>query len=411
METAQFEKFMEAQKGAVAYLKSFPHREAAIVHHNDTDGIASGAILKEALRREGYRTENIPIERVHPAFLLRIHTKERKIILYADLGSQAGSFISGRVREGTGVIILDHHPPFQPSFSHLMQVNPESFGIDGDLQASAASVAFFWARTLSGKNEDLAYLGVIGAIGDHQVVEGKMTGLNQMALEMARQKGALDPSPRGAESFRFPLFKGRSGSEVSGEITNLAVNGYYRGGAELALNFCLEGPTEESQRLAAEVREIQEDRFRREAGRIRTRGISCEGEVQWADVEGRFYPLGLKSIGLFCEEMIKEGVVHADQYIAGFQDFPQKLPLLGRFKAEDTKVSMRVPSALRQEIENGEKPNLAELLPPAAERAGGFAEGVHRFSAACTVPKSRKRDLIEALNGRIREWVNNKARS
>jgi single-stranded-DNA-specific exonuclease len=404
METARFEKFMEAQKGAVAYLKSFPRSGAAIVHHNDTDGIASGAILREALRREGYRTENIPIERVHPAFLPRIHTKERKIILYADLGSQAGSLISGRVREGTGVIILDHHPPFQPSFSGLFQVNPESFGIDGDLRASAASVAFFWAKTLSGKNEDLAYLGVIGAIGDHQVVEGKMLGLNQMALEMARQKGALDPSPRGTESFRFPLFKGRSGNEVSGEITNLAVNGYYRGGAELALQFCLDGPTEESQRLAAEVGEIQEDRFRREMERIRTQGISCEGEVQWADVEGRFHPLGLKSIGLFCEEMIKEGVVHAHQYLAGFQDFPEELPLLGRFGADDTKVSMRVPPALREEIEKGRKPNLAEILPPAAEEAGGFAEGVHRFAAACNVPKSRKRDLMQALNERIREW-------
>jgi single-stranded-DNA-specific exonuclease len=411
METAQFEKFMEAQEGAVAYLKSFPHRGAAIVHHNDTDGIASGAILREALRREGYRTENLPIERVHPAFLPRIHTQERKIILYADLGSQAGSLISERVREGTGVIILDHHPPFQPSFSYLIQVNPESFGIDGDVQASAASVAFFWAKTLSGKNEDLAYLGVIGAIGDHQVVEGKMSGLNQMALEMARQKGALDPLPLGPESFRFPLFKGRNGNEVSREITDLAVNGYYRGGADLALDFCLEGPTEESQRLAAEVREIQEDRFRREMGRIRTQGISCEGEVQWADVEGRFYPLGLKSIGLFCEEMIIGGVVHADKYIAGFQDFPQELPLLGKFEAEDTKVSMRVPSILRQEIENGERPNLAEILPPAAEKAGGFAEGVHRFAAACTVPKSRKTDLIQALNERIREWVNNRARS
>jgi single-stranded-DNA-specific exonuclease len=408
METARFEKFMEAQKGAVAYLKSFPHRGAAIVHHNDTDGIASGAILREALRREGYRTENLPIERVHPAFLPRIHTRERKIILYADLGSQAGSLISEQVREGTGVIILDHHPPFQPSFSGLVQVNPESFGIDGDLRASAASVAFFWAKTLSGKNEDLAYLGVMGAIGDHQMVEGKMLGINQMALEIAREKGALDPSPRGTESFCFPLFKGRNGSEVSGEITNLAVNGYYRGGAELALNFCLDGPTEESQRLAAEVREIQEDRFRREMGRIRTRGIFCLGEVQWADVEGRFHPLGLKSIGLFCEEMIKEGVVHGDQYIAGFQDFPEELPLLGRFGADDTKVSMRVPPALREEIGKGRKPNLAEILPPAAEEAGGFAEGVHRFAAACTVPKKRKPDLIQALNEKIREWEEGK---
>jgi hypothetical protein len=405
MEAEQFEKFMQAQEEAVAYLKSFPHRNAAIVHHNDTDGIASGAILKKALQREGYRTENIPIERVHPAFLPRIHTPERKMIFYADLGSQAGSLISGRVLEGSGVIILDHHPPFQPSFSNLIQVNPESFGIDGDLRASAASVAFFWAQALNEENEDLAYLGVIGAVGDNQTVEGSMIGLNQKVLEMAVEKGSIQIFSERPAEFTFLLFGGEGGREVSREITDLAVNGYYEGGAELAVRFCLEGPNEETRRLAAEVREVQEDRFHQERERILSRGISCEGEVQWADVEDRFYSLGLKAIGLFCEEMIKSGVGHPDKYIAGFQDFPEEIPLLGRFEEEDTKVSLRVPPSLREEIEKGRKPNLAEILPPAAKEAGGFAEGVHRLAAACTVPRTRKKDLIHALNGRIQAWL------
>ena len=401
MEPAQFEKFMQAQEEAVAFLKSFPHRGATIVHHNDTDGIASGAILKEALRREGYQTENIPIERVHPAFLPRIHTPERKILLYADLGSQAGSLINGRVLDGTGVIILDHHPPFQPSFSNLVQVNPESFGIDGDLRASAATVAFFWAQTLGEENEDLAYLGVIGAVGDNQTVEGNMVGLNQKALEIAMEKGSVQIFSERPAEFTFPLFRGEGGREVSRVITDLAVNGYYGGGAQLAVRFCLEGPNEESWQLAAEVRKVQEDRFHQEMERI----LSCEGEVQWADVEGRFYPLGLKAIGLFCEEMVQRGLGRPDKYIAGFQDFPEEIPILGRFEDKDTKVSMRVPPALREEIEKGKKPNLAEILPRASNDAGGLAEGVHRFAAACTVPKNRKRDLIRSLNREIRKWV------
>jgi len=404
MEAEQFEKFMQAQRESVAYLKSFPHRMAAIIHHNDTDGIASGAILKEALRREGYRAENVPIERVHPLFLPRIHTTERKIILYADLGSQAGSLISSRVREGTGVIILDHHPPFQPSFSNLIQVNPENFGIDGDLRASAATVAFFWAQALNEENEDLAYLGVIGAVGDNQTVEGKMIGLNQIALEIAVGKGSIQIFSESPGEITFPLFRGEEGREVSREITDLAVNGYYEGGAELAVRFCLEGSNEESRRLAAEVREVQENRFHQEIEKILSCGISSEGEVQWADVEGRLYPLGLKAIGLFCEEMVKRGMGRPDKYMAGFQDFPAEIPLLGKFDAEDTKVSMRVPPALREEVEDGKKPNLAEILPPAASEAGGFAEGVHRFAAACTVPKNRKKDLIQALNRKVRKW-------
>jgi single-stranded-DNA-specific exonuclease len=405
MKTAQFEAFMEAQREAVAYLKSFPHRTAAIVHHNDTDGIASGAILKQALLREGYQTENIPIERVHPSFLPRIHTTGRKIILYADLGSQMGSLISSWALNGTGVIILDHHPPFQPSFSNLIQVNPESFGIDGDLRASAASVAFFWAQALGEGNEDLAYLGVIGAIGDNQTVEGKTIGLNQIALEIAVKKGSIQIFSESPGEITFPLFRGEEGREVSRGITDLAVNGYYEGGAELAVRFCLEGPNEESRRLAAKVREVQENRFHHEIERILSRGISGEGVVQWADVEDRFYPLGLKAIGLFCEEMGKRGMGRPDMYFAGFQDFPTEIPLLGRFDVEDTKVSMRVPPALREEIEKGEKPNLAEILPRAANDAGGFAEGVHRFAAACTVPKKRKKELIQALNREIQKWT------
>jgi hypothetical protein len=112
----------------------------------------------------------------------------------------------------------------------------------------------------------------------------------------------------------------------------------------------------------------------------------------------------LKAIGLFCEEMVKRGMGRPDKYMAGFQDFPAEIPLLGKFDAEDTKVSMRVPPALREEVEDGKKPNLAEILPPAASEAGGFAEGVHRFAAACTVPKNRKKDLIQALNRKVRKW-------
>jgi len=408
MKGPRIDEFMKAQGEAVEYLRRLPIGRATIVHHNDTDGITSGAILQEALRREGYGTEGIPIERAHPSFLPKIHTPERKLILYADLGSQAASMISPKVLPGTGVIILDHHPPFQVSFPNLIQVNPESFGIDGDLLASAASVAFFFARTLSGKNEDLAYLAVIGAIGDNQVAEGKVAGLNQMALEIALQRGSIQPSGHSLDPYRFPLFEGAGGSEVSREITDLAVNGYYRGGAARALAFCREGPAEESRRFAAEMRKIQRGRFGGELERIQSRGISSEGETQWIDVEDRFYPLGLKSIGIFCEEITKRRLGHDDKYLVGFQDFPTEVPILGKFEGEDTKVSMRVPPALRGEVEQGEKPNLVEMLPDAAREAGGFAEGCHRFSAACTIPRTRKRALLSALNRFVIDWLKEK---
>jgi single-stranded-DNA-specific exonuclease len=401
METLPFEGFGKAQMEAVRYFKDFSMWKATIVHHNDTDGIASGAILKRALEREGREVENIPVERVHPLFLPRIHTVERKLIFYADLGSQAASMIEARILPGTGVIILDHHPPSSSSPTKFCQVNPEIFGIDGDLQASAASVAFFFARALNERNNDLAYLAVIGAIGDHQAVEGEMVGLNAKAGEIALKNGDIRRSRQGSERYRFPLFENEGGGDVSREIIDLAVNGYYQGGADLALQYCLDGPSADSRDLAAKTRKIQGDRFQKEKREIRSRGLSREGKIQWVDVEDRFYPLGLKAIGIFCEEIIQEEIALGNLYVAGFMDYPEKLPKLGTFAWKDTKVSLRVPPDLRREIEKGEKPNLAELLPPAAERAGGFAEGCHRFSAACTIPKERREDLLRALNERL----------
>ncbi len=404
MERQAVKKFLEAQREAANYVKSLPHRKATVVHHNDTDGICSGAILKESLQREGFQTENIPIERVHPLFLPKIHTAKRKVIFYADLGSQAAERIRREARKGTSVIILDHHPSLSKASSSLIQVNPETFRIDGDLQASAASVAFFWARNLNKKNKDLAYLAVLGALGDHQVAEGKMVGLNRMVLETAVRAGTIRPASGGPFCYRFPLFKDASGAEVSQDINGLAVNGYYRGGAQAALAICLEGHTEESRRLAAEMREIQEAGFKKEMDAIRSRGIASEGELQWVDVAERFYPLGLKSIGMLCEEISMAQWVSGEKYIVGFQNFPEEIPLLGKLAPGDTKVSMRVPPPLRREMEERRKPYLTEILPVAAQEAGGLAEGCHRFAAACIIPQKNKMVLIRSLARIVKNW-------
>lgn len=156
--------------------------------------------------------------------------------------------------------------------------------------------------------------------------------------------------------------------------------------------------------MAAEMREIQEERFKKEMATIENRGVASEGDMQWVDVAERFYPLGLKSIGLLCEEISRAKWAYGDKYIVGFQDFPREIPLLGKFPGGDTKVSMRVPQVLREDIEKGRKPHLAEILPRAAQEAGGFAEGCHRFAAACIVPQKNKIALIRSLAKAVRDW-------
>ena len=399
------QEFLEEQQRTVTYLRNLSPSRVTIVHHNDTDGICSGAILKEALRREGYTPENIPIERVHPLFLPKIHTEDRELILYADLGSQALLQIAGAMRKQHQVMIFDHHPPLLPSERqfqrHLYLVNPERFGIEGDLQSSAAAVAFFFARALSTANDDLACLSILGAIGDRQLSDGSFVGLNRMAFEIALRQGQIRCDYGAEADGALPRFDGRRGKDISQVIVDLAVNGFYEGGAIHALEFCLKGPSPETDRFSRRVHRIQEERFRGEMARLNERGLESEGNIQWIDAEERLHPLGLKAIGMLCEEISAGPLAHPDKYLVGFQDIPREIPLLGAFEAEETKVSLRVPRRLRTEIEQGTKPHLARIVPPAAGQADGFAEGCHRYAAACTVPRKNRRLLISSLDRQV----------
>jgi hypothetical protein len=399
--TPAFGTFLEDCQAAVGFLQGQPLRAITIAHHNDTDGIAAGAILKTALARSGYTAENIPIERVHPLFLPRIHTPERRLILYADLGSQSLAQIADAMREGSRVIVIDHHLPLIPGGvpprEDLLLVNPELCGIDGDLQASAAAVAFFWARALAGANDDLAYLAVIGAAGDHQLVQGDYAGLNRMAFDIACRQDTIRCPAAGAADAVFPLFGSEKAEAISRWILDLAVAGYHQGGALLALNFCLKGPNPEAERFAARVRDVQAERFRCELLRIEEHGLGSRGCIQWIDTADRLHPLGLKAIGILCQQLSAGPLVHPDRYLAGFQDFPREFPLLGAFETEETKVSLRVPPGMRAAIEKGEKPNLAAIVPAAAGEVGGHAEGCHRYAAACTIPGKNRAAFIQAL--------------
>jgi hypothetical protein len=401
MDAGRREDFRGAMRDAAALLKAAAPRKVTLVHHNDTDGITAGAILRQSLRRAGFAVENIPIERVHPAFLPAIHTPERRFILYADLGGQAADVISRHIPEGSRVIVLDHHLPAAGEFPRLIQVNPECFGIDGDSQCAAAAAACFFALALDGANEDLAALAVLGAVGDHQMTAGRCEGLNALLLERAAGRGDLRPSGSGADAtWLIPRFGDRNLPDADRLLIALAVNGYYRHGADLALEACLNGPDERMLAFGDEMAAIQRERFGGELARIRREGLPRQGAIAWTDAGERLYPLGLKAIGLLCEELIRLEVAAGASYVVGFQRFPEMNPYLGRFPGGEAKVSFRVTPDLRAAIERGERPDLLRLVPGAVRQVGGFAEACHRFMAASTIPAERAGELVALLAAR-----------
>ena len=59
-------EFIRAAEKAIEKIYSWPQKSVSIYHHNDADGLCSGAILATAFQRNGYGVkqslpgENIP---------------------------------------------------------------------------------------------------------------------------------------------------------------------------------------------------------------------------------------------------------------------------------------------------------------------------------------------------------------
>lgn len=125
--------------------------------HHDADGIAAGAILCQAMLRQGGR------------FRLRV----RQRVSAAEIGSDAAVLLCdmGSSMEDlpAGTMVVDHH---HPHFDGTYHVNPRQHGLDGDIELSASGTAYLVAQYM-GENRDLAGLALLGIIGDRQQFAGK----------------------------------------------------------------------------------------------------------------------------------------------------------------------------------------------------------------------------------------------
>jgi single-stranded-DNA-specific exonuclease len=140
-----------------------------IIHvssHVDADGLSAGGIIAKALLRAGakfrLRLERWMDEKVAD----RIAEEGAELTIFTDMGSGYLDLLGERLTKD--VIILDHHQPITELPDGFVQVNPHTRGIDGTRDISGAGVSYFAAKALDEKNIDLAYLAVVGALGDLQ---------------------------------------------------------------------------------------------------------------------------------------------------------------------------------------------------------------------------------------------------
>jgi hypothetical protein len=276
-------------------------------------------------------------------------------------------------------------------------VNPELAGLSGDLESSASALVYQFVRRLVPQMIRYADLGVLGALGDGQVVDGGLRGLNARALADAETAALVKRMGSSVRLATCSRFEDREGAALAADLTRLGSVGYYRDGPALAVMACRNGWGDRVQTLLQDLSGLEAERFAVAEAQLRQGALRRLGRIQCFDIGDRFAPMGVKSVGTFCERIAVAGWTDPAAYVVGMQSLPGEIPGLGRFEWNLRKVSVRVPAALAQEILAGRAPDLMRLVPTACDAVGGFADGCHRLTAAATIPGDAAEGFIQAL--------------
>jgi single-stranded-DNA-specific exonuclease len=389
----------EIRKG-ISWMRAAGN-EVALVHHNDSDGLTSAAILQTAFTRAGFSVHRICIERVHPPIVARIHDRFPNTIFYVDLGAQAAPVISEANKGRRTTLILDHHHPHRPTDARVLNIATEFFGMSGDMDISASTAAYFFALELDKANRDLAYVGVLGAVGDEHDREGGLVKENREALMDAVEQGQvrIEVNEKGKEIYSLTLFgETLPMAQLGIEVTTFGGVGYYADGPALGIRVCLEGFFPEARRRLEELRQTQRAAYQKTTERLKKEGFRETEHIQWFTVADDFSPMGVKIIGEYCWDIRNEGFVNPDKYIVGFQNMAQDVPGVGSFDWAQTKASMRLPTPLEHKVlVDRSMPGLGYLVPEAARQVGGSIDACHDYTAATIVDIGKEEALVMAM--------------
>lgn len=155
-----------------------------LVSHFDTDGLCARVIIEKALQREGYRCTSRNEPHLNNENLDSVEKEDASVFIFTDIGANRIKDLGKRFT-GKTVIVLDHHAPGNDDTAKNVQhINPHVYGITQRNAISGSGVAYFFALGLNAKNRDVAYLAVLGAIGDTQERSG-FEDLNNRILQHA----------------------------------------------------------------------------------------------------------------------------------------------------------------------------------------------------------------------------------
>ena len=147
------------KKTAEKFIEKISNKEVQVVSHFDTDGITSAAIITKALQRLGINFQLKIVKGLEESIFQEL--PQDKVILFVDLASNSFNYIE---KLNTEVFILDHHEITEDIPENVTIVNPHLYEPHEDL--SSAALCYLFAKELDEQNADLAYLAIVGMVGD-----------------------------------------------------------------------------------------------------------------------------------------------------------------------------------------------------------------------------------------------------
>lgn len=392
-------KFNERCTNAAKLFLDLKPARVVVLHHNDSDGLTSGAILGAALERLHVPHFRYCLEKPYPAVLEQIFAnpllEPNTIFLFVDFASGMLETVNRINQKRYQIFILDHHSIVGSPDEYLTLVNCNDAGVNGSLECSASSVAYLFAVALAADNTDLLAAGLLGGMGDgHFSDEADATGVHAALYAAALQTGIID-----AEG-RFSLPHEGATSEIIASIDALGSAGYFHGGPDIAVKGILEGF---DSRYHAYGRQYQEQYFAALNRFLAEDTLHIKGDLAWFRLPADFQAFGVKTVGLVSQHLADNDERCRDRYVIGFQQIPDRIPGLGDIPLAQVKLSMRVGSGLRPAVLGEERPTIQVLIPRAATVVPAFVDACHRHAGAATIKPGAEQQFVTALGAALNE--------
>jgi RecJ-like exonuclease len=175
-------------------LKELAKQKASILMlgYIDADGIASMGVLARALAQNDGIFTSRAVTDVNPHLLQEVAKEGFDFYLFCEVGSGHVPLIEEHLKGK--YLLVDHHQITDEERGNPHVFNVNSYGFDGARELSGAGLSYYLASNMVSGARSMAWLAVVGALGDRQDQGTKrsLLGLNEQLSSEAISTDRLE---------------------------------------------------------------------------------------------------------------------------------------------------------------------------------------------------------------------------